>query len=288
MDPQDTQLLDAIWSWARGITAVLSIGVLAAAALGAALGMLPLARARRDWRSPTAMLGVAVFLAAAGSWALFTVARPAPTWSFWLILSLQVGTLTFWATTVLCGRFSFAQRRRDRLALEAISTPIDDTPEPDVPARPQPRSRLSGIEAEYYVAEWMRHLGATDAVVTPARRDGGIDVRSAYYVAQVKHQPRDFVTVEMIRSLLGAASLEGRATLFFASGTYSRDARDVAQRAGMALFVFRHQENRLVPANPLARQLQLSGLATRPLTRLSAQPAGHPAPQDESGAETAS
>ncbi len=223
-----------------------------------------------------------------GSWALFTTARPAPTWPFWLILCLQVGPLTFSFTTMLCGRFSFAQRRRDRLALEALSTPIGDVLEPDVPPRPQPRSRLSGIGAEYYVAEWMRHLGATDAVVTPARRDGGIDVRSVYYVAQVKHQPRDFVTVDMIRSLLGAASLEGRASLFFASGTYSRDSRDLAQRAGMALFVFRYQENRLVPANPLARQLQLFGLATRPPARPSAQPAGRRASQGGSGAETAS
>ena len=76
------------------------------------------------------------------------------------------------------------------------------------------------------MAERMRHLGAIDADVTPARRDGGIDVRSVYYVAQAKHQPRDFVTVDIIRSLLGAASLEGRTTLFLASGTYSRDSRD--------------------------------------------------------------
>ncbi|MCK8609708.1 restriction endonuclease [Agromyces sp. C10] len=57
-------------------------------------------------------------------------------------------------------------------------------------AWPRPAPQPYGVShrgAEQLVADWMRHLGAFDAEVTRFTADGGVDVVSAHWIAQVKN-----------------------------------------------------------------------------------------------------
>ncbi|MGT2427104.1 restriction endonuclease [Amnibacterium kyonggiense] len=262
MSAESTLLLQTFWSWVCGLLAVGLLGVLLPIVLGLLVGVLPLAIVRRDWR-PLAAVATGVPLAVVGGvWALFGVHVGAPRQDFWVGLSVQLGLLVAGGSTVAFLRLSIRRIKEYRVAMRAVLHA--DTEElvevdGDFPA-PGPRKRLTGIEAEYYIAEWMRHLGATDAIVTPARADGGIDVRSRFYAAQVKHRPMDFVEVETVRALIGAALLENRTPLFFASGHYSRHVYDAAARGGVALFIFKPLEGRLVAANATASRLRQDGL----------------------------
>lgn len=276
MSTESVALLSAFWSWVSAIASVALLGVLVPASIGLLLGFLPLAVGRRDWRSmPGVLLAIGLF-AGCGIVALAAVHRPAPRFDFWLALNLEVGTVVFVVSVVQFFGIARRRLRRDREALTAVSESAPFQVVTEAAARePGPRSRLGGIEAEYYIAEWMRFLGATEAVVTRARRDGGVDVRSDQYVAQVKHRPQDFVSVDVVRALIGVASLEGRTPILFTSGRYSRDAVEVARRAGAALFIFRASEGRLVGANAAAHRLRLNGMRGREERGAIPQPSVH-------------
>lgn len=238
------------------------LGVLLPVTIGLLVGMTPLAIVRRDWR-PLAAAAAGVPLAlVGGSWTLLGVHAGAPAPDFWIGLSVQLGLLVTCGSLVVFLRLFIRRIKEYRIAMRAVMAPhLEEPPEIDeaFPA-PGPRRRLSGVEAEYYVAEWMRHAGATDAVVTPARADGGIDIRSAVYAAQVKHKPAEFVSVESVRALIGAAAIEHKTPLFFASGHYSRHVYDAAARGDVALFFFKPLEGRFVAANATAHRLQQDGL----------------------------
>jgi hypothetical protein len=255
-------LLQAFWSWVCGLLAVVLLGVLLPVVIGLLVGMAPLAFVRRDWR-PMAAAAIGVPAAVIGGfWVLFGVHAGAPGTDFWMGLSVELGLLVAGGSTVAFLRLSIRRIKEHRIAVRAVmGADVGALVEVDGGfAAPGPRKRLSGVEAEYYVAEWMRHLGATDAIVTPARADGGIDVRSRFYAAQVKHRPTDFVEVETVRALIGTASIENRTPLFFASGHYSRHVYDAAARGGVALFIFKPLEGRLVAANAVANRLRQDGL----------------------------
>jgi hypothetical protein len=220
---------------------------------------------RGDWRT-VPQLGLACLsFVLPGVFALCFIREGAPARDFWGVLIAQVAGIVFTATALLALDVSRKRIRRDRQALEAVRSFVPEQDGPLEAQRPLPRTRLGAIEAEYYVAEWMRWLGAVESEVTRARRDGGVDVRSAYYVAQVKHRPTDYVSVNIIRALQGVASQENRAGLVFASGRYSTDALSFAARAGIALFIFRPVEGKLVPANTIAQRLYRDGLRTAKL-----------------------
>jgi hypothetical protein len=253
-------MLGAFWSWAYGIISVVLLGLLLPATLGAISGLVPLMRSRRDWRNVPSLLLVAVLFAASGAWSLAWVRSGAPAADFWGMLSFQLALISFTFSFVLVLRASIKRARRDRDSLQALRAFVPEDRAMAEGQRPGPRVSLRAIEAEYYVAEWMRWLGAIDAEVTRARRDGGVDVRSAYYVAQVKHRPQDFVSVDVVRALHGVASTEQRTGLVFSSGRYSSAALAFASRAGVALFIFRPVEGRLVAANAMAQQLNHDGL----------------------------
>lgn len=109
-------------------------------------------------------------------------------------------------------------------------------------------------EAEALIRDWMRHMGALDAEVTPYANDGGVDVQSRKYVAQVKHYAAP-VGVAAIRELRGVAGLDGRAALFFARSGYTRAAIDFADRADVALFVYSESMGTLKPINASAKKI---------------------------------
>lgn len=105
---------------------------------------------------------------------------------------------------------------------------------------PPPPAQPYGVShqgAESFVADWMRHLGELDAEATRYSGDGGIDVASSRYIAQVKNYAGT-VPVEAIRAMAGVANVDDRIPLFFTSGAYSAAALDFADRAGMALFKY--------------------------------------------------
>lgn len=262
MSAESSALLQAFWSWVCGLLTVSLLGVMLPVVLGLLVGMAPLAVVRRDWR-PMAAVAAGVPLAALGGFlTLRSIHLSVPAPDFWLGLSVQLGLLVAGGSTVAFLRLSIRRIKEHRVAMRAVTeVGVGELAEVrEAFQAPGPRKRLNAIEAEYYVAEWVRHLGATDAVVTRARADGGIDIRSRFYAVQVKHRPNDFVTVESVRALIGAAALENRAPLFFASGHYSRHVYDAAARGGVALFIFKPLEGRVVAANALANRLRQDGL----------------------------
>ena len=126
----------------------------------------------------------------------------------------------------------------------------------------KPQKQQFGVSdegAEALVAQWMRWLGVFDAEVTKFVGDGGIDVESSRYIAQVKNF-RGNVGIAAIRELAGVASVDGRTPLFFTSGDYPKDALIWAQNAGIYLFTYDAKNAKLSANNQLARDALGSGL----------------------------
>lgn len=118
---------------------------------------------------------------------------------------------------------------------------------------------VSDEGAEALVAQWMRWLGVYDAEVTKFVGDGGIDVESSRYIAQVKNFTGN-VGIAPIRELAGVAAVDGRTPLFFTSGVYPRDSEAWAQSAGIYLFTYEVKTAKLSANNQLARNALGSGL----------------------------
>jgi hypothetical protein len=106
--------------------------------------------------------------------------------------------------------------------------------------------------AERLVRDWLIHLGVADARVTQQSRDGGLDVVSKKYIAEVKNYAGT-VGVKVVRELLGVSVSERKTPLLFTSGNYTQDARDFAYKNDVALFQYDARGARLDPANGAAR-----------------------------------
>lgn len=102
------------------------------------------------------------------------------------------------------------------------------------PAPPPQPFGVSHEGAESLCAAWMRHLGVLDAEVTKYVGDGGIDVESEQYVAQVKNYTGS-VAVADVRALFGVAVADDRHPILFTSGTITSEGRAFAARIRMAL-----------------------------------------------------
>jgi restriction endonuclease Mrr len=132
---------------------------------------------------------------------------------------------------------------------------------------PPPHSYLYGVSpegAEHLVGDWMRHLGAENVRVTDFTSDGGIDVDSEKYVAQVKLYSTITVGRPEIQQLVGAAVVNGKRPLFFTSSTFTAEAKRYAAQAEVALFRFVPEEGTLIGVNPLGQKMREIGLATVP------------------------
>lgn len=126
------------------------------------------------------------------------------------------------------------------------------------PPRPQPYG-VSSEGAEQLACDWMRHLGATDVAVTRKSKDGGFDVTATRHVAQVKAWAGPVGVVD-VRALVGAATVDGREPLFFATTGYTADAARLADRAGVALFVMDAVAGTLEGTTTRARMYRKDGL----------------------------
>lgn len=91
--------------------------------------------------------------------------------------------------------------------------------------------------AEELCAEWLRRHGDYTASTTKDGADGGVDIRSNKYVAQVKNY-KGSVGVQPVREIFGIATAEGKSALFFTSGTYTKAAKDFADSVEVPLIVY--------------------------------------------------
>ncbi|MGQ4330690.1 restriction endonuclease [Streptomyces hayashii] len=89
-------------------------------------------------------------------------------------------------------------------------------------------------DAELAAVDHMRSLGFTDARVTGAGADGGIDVIARDAIAQVKHYSQP-IGVGFVRELRGVADSHQH-LLFYASGGYTKSAQQFADERRVALF----------------------------------------------------
>ncbi len=132
---------------------------------------------------------------------------------------------------------------------------------------PPPPSYPYGVSpegAEHLVADWMRHLGAENVRVTDFRSDGGIDVDSDQYVAQVKLYSTTTVGRPEVQQLVGAALVNRKKALFFTSSAYTAEAKRYAAQAEVALFKFVPEGGTLTGVNPLGSGIREIGLAAVP------------------------
>ncbi len=264
----DAEAVRTVMSWSCGSLTLAMVGV----GIPLLLSFLPEAihawRREGKARSTLVIAGLVLGITVLAGYELtFTGAPGTPGTTFWLSLGILLGAGVGLAAFCFALERALRRRRERRRALQAATAPTAsrDTSSPGA-ERPSGVQRLNARGSEFLARDWMRHLGATEAVVTPERRDGGVDVISREFVAQVKHLRVEQIGVAVVRQLYGAATAEGRRALFFSSSGYTRDALAFARENDIALFVVRHQEGRLVPHGALAQHYLAQGL--HPLHRV--------------------
>lgn len=127
---------------------------------------------------------------------------------------------------------------------------------------PPPPPQLYGVSdqgAELLVRDWMRHLGVLDATVTPLRGDGGTDVESNDFIAQVKNYT-GLVPVSEVRDLGGVAAATGKQALLFTSGTLSGSGLDFADKVRIAVIQYSAVDGTLVGLNDLGTRCTEAGI----------------------------
>ena len=118
---------------------------------------------------------------------------------------------------------------------------------------PSPQPQPYGVShegAESLCADWMKHFGISDAKVTKFVNDGGIDIQSKGWIAQVKNVGNP-VGVASVREFVGVVNDDGRRGLYFSRSGYSSGAIEFADRQNLALLVFHPKTAKLTPANQL-------------------------------------
>ncbi|MEU4243093.1 restriction endonuclease [Actinoplanes sp. NPDC026619] len=102
-----------------------------------------------------------------------------------------------------------------------------DTCDPHLGAEAYAVLFRSERDAENTAGRWLHRLGYSDAALTAAGHDNGIDVISAGAVAQVKRWRTTPVGIREVQRLAGAAE-PGQTCLFFASYGYTAAASTAA------------------------------------------------------------
>lgn len=159
-----------------------------------------------------------------------------------------------------------------RVTLEDGTVIEDDAPTAAPPARsatpapsgPRPLPQPYGVNhegAERLAADWMRHLGAPDAVVTQYSGDGGVDVESATVIAQVKNlHPSSAVPFSAIRDLLGTAHHRGKGAMLFTSGRASKEGLKFATESGIAIIRYDAEAGSIQGLNAVGARVVREGI----------------------------
>jgi len=151
--------------------------------------------------------------------------------------------------------------------------------------RPQPPARRAvrtWQDAERNAAAWMRHWGYPDADARPGGPDGGVDVRSARALAQVKFQAHAVGRPELQR-LFGARGRNmDRQLLFFTGSDYTATAVAYAAEQDIALFVY-GLDGSMTPVNAPARRIRDAVRPTPPEPAAEPEAATRPEPVPAAG-----
>ena len=120
---------------------------------------------------------------------------------------------------------------------------------------------------EFIAESWMKFWGIIDAEKTLKGSDGGIDVYSESYIAQVKFYANSKVTRPEVQQLLGVAHSEGKGAMFFAySSGYTPEALAFAELNEVACFTFEFIEERnrfeFIASNESAMEIILNSDGT--------------------------
>ena len=143
--------------------------------------------------------------------------------------------------------------------IAAAPAPLPWTPQGERPRASRPS--CTDREAEFLARDWMLYLGAGGSKVSSATRDGGMDVVSAQFVAEVKHHASP-VPPSLVRQIFGVAAAERKRALFFSLSGYSTAAIEFATQTGIALFVYDYSRGTLSAKSPSATQALTNGLAS--------------------------
>lgn len=129
------------------------------------------------------------------------------------------------------------------------------------PQGPKPSAMASCTDrqAEFLVRDWMQFLGESGCQVSQATRDGGADVVSNCFVAEVKHHAAP-VSPALVRQIYGVATAEGKTALFFSLSGYSSASIEFGRQVKMALFVYDFAQGTLDPKTPAATLALAKGL----------------------------
>jgi len=129
---------------------------------------------------------------------------------------------------------------------------------------PIPRFPSDPYDFEYICRDWLEAWGDSNATVTQAAGDSGIDVETDHYVAQSKFYAGNKVSRPELQQLAGAAQISGKYTVFFAFSGYTNEAHAFADQIGMALFNFNTHTIQFDPVNSAGTWV-INGLAKRHL-----------------------
>lgn len=170
-------------------------------------------------------------------------------------------------TKAVDGARQIGRERFDSLLHEELIAPARQSLREWQAAHPHPLVQTYGVSpagAEQWVCDWMVHMGAEGASVTRSVGDGGIDVESDRFIAQVKHYTGT-VGVGSIREHIGVASIDAlqRTPLFFTSGAYAAGAVQAANHARMPLFTYDVTQGTVIPVNAQAHALTDIGFNPR-------------------------
>lgn len=170
-------------------------------------------------------------------------------------------------TKAVDGARQSGRERFDALLHDELIAPARQSLREWQVAHPHPLVQAYGVSpagAEQWVCDWMVHMGAEGASVTRFVGDGGIDVESDRFIAQVKHYTGT-VGVGSIREHIGVASIDAlqRTPLFFTSGAYAAGAVQAADHARMPLFTYDVTQVAVTPVNAHAHALTDIGLNPR-------------------------
>lgn len=155
-----------------------------------------------------------------------------------------VGKKAMWISALKQAMGQAVQRETQRIFYSSMSNhpevlreSVNGAWSPLGPRPSAPNGFLTPREAEIYVSKYMQFYGATGVTETRFSRDGGVDVDSDLFVAQVKHQEAK-VGVKAVRELFAVASVAQKQPLFFAKVGFSKDAVEFANNVGISLFTY--------------------------------------------------
>jgi HJR/Mrr/RecB family endonuclease len=137
--------------------------------------------------------------------------------------------------------------------LEGKWRPLATKPNP-------PLITISPREAEAYCSQIMLFYGAEGSQTTQYSQDGGIDVISNHFVAQVKHQEAP-VGVKIVRETFGVSAQNGKIGIVFGKTGFTNDAISFATRSGILLISYgRRIESWTVATNTALKSGLMSAL----------------------------